>query len=88
MDTIKLQYNRVTRKTTNTPGVDIKWPEFGKTDGIEWIDTSPLKYFDHGAYFQHITDALTNRGYVRGKNLFGASYDFRKAPSNIIKWKT
>lgn len=78
MDNIKLQYNRVTRKTTNTPGVDIKAPEFGKTDGIEWIDTSPLKYFDHGDYFQHITDALANRGYVRGKNLVSIKTLFKQ----------
>lgn len=83
VDKIKLTYSSVTRETSNPRGVDIKLPVWGNTDGIEWIDTSPLKYIDNGAYFEHITKALTNRGYIREKNLFGAPYDFRKGPSMI-----
>lgn len=83
MDKIKLTYSSITRKTTNPSGVAIKLPAWGRTDGIDWIDTSPLKNIDNGAYFEHITEALTNRGYIREKNLFGAAYDFRKGPSMI-----
>lgn len=83
VDKIKLTYSSDTRETSNPRGVDIKLPVWGNTDGIEWIDTSPLKYIDNGAYFEHITKALTNRGYIREKNLFGAPYDFRKGPSMI-----
>lgn len=85
VDTVKLGYNKVTRKTTNTAGVEIKTPPFGNVEGVEWIDSSPMKYFDSGAYFYGITEALVNRGYVRNKNIFGAPYDFRKGPSNNNK---
>ena len=34
------------------------------------------------AYFYHIVEHLVNtHGYVRDKNIHGAPYDFRKAPS-------
>ena len=37
------------------------------------------------SYFYHIADFLVkNLSYVRGKNLRGAPYDFRKAPSEFI----
>lgn len=41
-----------------------------------------------GAYFYHIVQALTIRGYRQELNLFGAPYDFQKGPSKWIgKWK-
>lgn len=83
---MKLHYNNVTRKTKNTDGVEIKLPEWGQTEAIEWIDSRPIvDHFDQGAYFYHIVLALTNRGYTRGVNLFGAPYDFRKGPSKNFK---
>ena len=82
---MKLIYDKVTRKTKSPPGVEIKVPEWGRTEAIEWIDTTPiLDCFDFGAYFHYVADALVNRGYVRGETLFGAPYDFRKGPSNFI----
>lgn len=79
---MKLTYNNITRKTSNTPGVDVLLPKWGDTDDLEWIDTTPLlDNYDYGDYFTHIAVALANRGYVRGTSLFGAPYDFRKGPS-------
>lgn len=81
---MKLTYNNVTRKTENTLGVEITPLEWGRTESIEWLDSMPLvDHLDSGAYFYYIALALTNRGYVRGQNLFGAPYDFRKGPSEL-----
>lgn len=82
VDNIRLTYDNVTRKTRNTPGVEIKLPEFGHTEDLEWVDTTPIiDRYDFGAYFYHIAYALIDRGYSRGNTLFGAPYDFRKGPS-------
>lgn len=82
---MKLTYDNGTRKTHNSDGVKIRLPEFGRTEEIEWIDSTPIvDHFDSGAYYYHLAHALTNRGYVRGKNLFGAAYDFRKGPSKCF----
>ncbi|XP_031619143.1 group XV phospholipase A2-like [Contarinia nasturtii] len=87
IDNMKLHYDNVTRKTRNTYGVEIRLPEFGRTEAIEWLDTTPIvDHFDSGAYYYHLAYALTNRGYVRGKNLFGAPYDFRKGPNENEDW--
>lgn len=81
---MRLTYDNVTRKTKNTPGVEIKLPKWGRTEAIEWLDTTPIiDHLDSGAYFYHISHAMTNRGYARGKTIFGAPYDFRKGPSKI-----
>lgn len=74
VDNVKLIYNRVTRKTRNTPGVHTRVLGWGTVESMEWI-------WIFGAYFNHIAEALIERGYIRGENLFGAPYDFRKAPS-------
>lgn len=79
---MKLTYNNITRKTSNTPGVETVLPKWGDTDDLEWIDTTPvLDRYDYGDYFSNIAVALANRGYSRGSTLFGAPYDFRKGPS-------
>lgn len=54
-------------------------PAWGETQTIEWIG----EYF--GAFYYFIVDALVEKGYVRGENLFGAPYDFRKGPSMCSK---
>ncbi|XP_055306545.1 phospholipase A2 group XV-like, partial [Sitodiplosis mosellana] len=57
------------------------------TEPIEWVDTTPiLDYFDFGAYFYYVADALVKNGYVRGETLFGAPYDFRKGPNENGEW--
>lgn len=80
---MRLSYDNVSRKTNNTPGVEVRLPEWGKTDDLEWVDTTPIAdRYDFGAYFYYIVEALVNRGYVRGADMmFGAPYDFRKGPS-------
>lgn len=79
---MRLTYDNVTRRTNNTPGVEIKLPEWGRTEDLEWVDSTPLvDHWDYGAYYNYIASALVNRGYSRGRTLFGAPFDFRKGPS-------
>lgn len=77
---MKLIYDNVTRTTSNTPGVTIRIPGFGRSEVVEWIDPSYTKSLA-GAYFKDIGNALVARGYQRNVTLRGAPYDFRKAPS-------
>lgn len=82
---MKLNYDNITRTTKNTAGVDVLLPQWGGTESIEWIDTRPVvDRLDSGAYFHHVVQALTKHGYVRGENLVGAPYDFRKGPSKYM----
>lgn len=82
VDNIKLTYDNVTRKTSNSPGVTITVPGWQHTEVMEWIDTTYIvQNYDYGAYYTFIVKALLNVGYQRDINLFGAPYDFRKGPS-------
>lgn len=74
---MKLKYDNITRRTMNTEGVDIKVSSFGDTDSVEWLSRQVM------GYFHLITDALVKNGYVRRQSIFGAPYDFRKAPSKL-----
>lgn len=81
---MKLTYNNVTRKTSNTPGVETQLPKWGDTEDMEMVDSTPIvDNYDYGAYFYYIAAALVKRGYVRGDTIFGAPYDFRKGPSEF-----
>ena len=71
-----LQYDNKTRTTSNPKGVQVRVPGFGGTHSIEQL-TSGSSY----PYFAYIAEALVSLGYVRNKNLKGAPFDFRKAPS-------
>jgi len=81
VDNLRLVYNNKTKMTENSPGVDILIKNFGLTDSVEYIDSSKLSIT---TYFGAIADALVkNAGYVRGLNLKGAPYDWRKAPNEL-----
>lgn len=77
-----MTYDPKSRTTSNTPGVEIRVPGWSTTDTMEWIDTTYIvQNYDFGAYYTYIVNALVTKGYQRGKNIFGAPYDFRKGPS-------
>ncbi|XP_065075237.1 phospholipase A2 group XV-like [Ochlerotatus camptorhynchus] len=83
IDNIRLIYNRTTRKTQNSPGVEIRIPGFGTSETVEWIDPSHASV---GAYFVNIGNALVHNGYKRDLSIRGAPYDFRKAPNENKEW--
>lgn len=78
VDNMKLVYNSKTRKTSNSPGVEIRVPGFGNTSTVEWLDPSQAS---PSAYFKSIANALVALGYERGVSVRGAPYDFRRAPN-------
>lgn len=84
IDNVLLIYDNVTRTTRNSPGVQIRVPGWGDPEVVEWLDPS---HASAGTYFKDIGNALVSIGYERRKNLFGAPYDFRKAPSQSNQTK-
>lgn len=83
IENVKLQYDNITRTTHNTPGVKIRIPGWGDSEVVEWIDPTKAK---SGSYFNVIGDQLVAMGYERKRNVFGAPYDFRKAPNENGEW--
>lgn len=81
VDNLRLVYDNNTRTTRNANGVDIKVNNFGQTDTLEYLDSSHI----YGtSYFAYMVNALvTKLNYVKGKEIRGAPYDWRKAPNEL-----
>ncbi|KAI3465245.1 hypothetical protein Pfo_021908 [Paulownia fortunei] len=58
----------------NAPGVETRVPHFGSTQALLYLDPN-LKHIT--SYMEPLVRSLEEVGYVSGKNLFGAPYDFR-----------
>ena len=81
VDNLRLVYDNKTRTTSNSPGVQTLVKGFGHTDTIEYLDNFS---FSVASYFAPIVNALVdNYNYVRGVNVRGAPYDWRKAPNEL-----
>lgn len=80
---MKLLYDNVTRKTSNSPGVELRIPGWGDPFSVEWLDPSKAS---SGSYFKDIGNTLVAMGYERNVSIRGAPYDFRKAPSKILNF--
>ncbi|XP_017153542.2 group XV phospholipase A2-like [Drosophila miranda] len=78
IDNIKLYYDKATRTTHNTPGVETRIPGWGNPEVVEWIDPTRNSA---GAYFKDIANVLVGMGYERKLNIRGAPFDFRRAPN-------
>jgi len=76
VDNVRLVYNRDTHTTSDAPGVETRIPGFGNTSSVEFIDKSMRSF---STYFAMIVAGLVPQGYVRGENIHGAPYDFRRA---------
>lgn len=64
------------------PGLDVHAHDFGGTSGLEnIIEIGFLKVMDS---FEPMVDFLVSKGYIVGKNLFGAPYDWRIALPGLI----
>jgi len=78
-----LKYDNVTHTTSNADGVDIRVPGFGDTDTVSYLDPSKWSL---SQYFHNIIDMAVSLGYVKGKNLHGAPFDFRKSPNEFQEY--
>ncbi|XP_057693755.1 phosphatidylcholine-sterol acyltransferase isoform X2 [Corythoichthys intestinalis] len=76
IDNIRLVYNRTTRQSFNSPGVQVRVPGFGQTYPIEFLDNNNL-----AGYFHTMVKHLVNIGYTRNETVRGAPYDWRLTPS-------
>jgi len=79
-DNMRLRYDNKSRTTHDNEGVEIRVPGWGKPKYVEYLDSAEDTT---GLYFGKIADKLVKTGYVRGRNLFGAPYDFRKAANEL-----
>jgi len=83
-DNMRLIYNSTTHTTYNAPGVETRIPGFGNdTASVEWIDKSMRSY---STYFSLIVSKILPFGYIRGENLHGAPYDFRRAANEHAEY--
>jgi len=78
VDNMRMSYNNVTRRSSDSPGVETRIPGFGNSSTVEYLDPSQ-RFFS--VYFANIVAKVINKhqGYVRGENIHGAPYDFRQA---------
>lgn len=76
-DRTSLVYDSHTDEYYNAPGVETRVPYFGSTEGIKYLDPY-LKSIT--PYTSSLVESLEDVGYVGGKSLFGASYDFCYGP--------
>ncbi len=74
----RMVYDNLTRTSSDSPGVRIRVPGFGNTSTVEVLDSNEVRLTK---YFKDIADAAVKWGYRRNKDIRGAPYDFRKAPS-------
>ncbi|GFQ96262.1 phospholipase A2 group XV [Trichonephila clavata] len=91
VDNMRLIYNNETRRTTNSPGVDVRVPGFGDTSSMEWLDPQKvaipyIQRMIYGNYYDDIVNDLVSVGYKRNVDLRGAPYDFRKAPNEMEEY--
>lgn len=81
VDNLRLLYDNQTNTSHNREGVDIMVKDFGNTSTVEFLDSSQ---YSITVYFGAIANALVKKyDYVRGLNIRGAPYDWRKAPNEM-----
>ncbi|PSR99925.1 Lecithin-cholesterol acyltransferase-like [Actinidia chinensis var. chinensis] len=69
-----LHYDAVLDDYRNTPGVETRVPHFGSTESLLYLNPRLKKIT---TYMESLVKSLEQIGYIDGKNLFGAPYDFR-----------
>ncbi|XP_024912356.1 phosphatidylcholine-sterol acyltransferase [Cynoglossus semilaevis] len=81
IDNIRLVYDRTTRRSSNSPGVQVRVPGFGQTYPVEFLDNNRLT-----GYFHTMVNHLVNMGYVRNETVRSAPYDWRLAPNENVEY--
>lgn len=80
-DNMRLHYNMTTRRTQNSPGVEIRPTNFGSLDSVDYLDILRVPQTD---YFDEIIATLEKmNGFTRNVDMVGAGFDFRKAPNEL-----
>ncbi|KDP41597.1 hypothetical protein JCGZ_16004 [Jatropha curcas] len=75
-DRMMLNYDKDLDDYYNAPGIETRVPNFGSTQSLLYLDPRPIvKHIS--AYMAPLVESLEQIGYVNGKTLFGAPYDFR-----------
>ena len=72
----RLKYDVSTNSYYNNSHVKIHVPGFGKTSGVEYLDPGLI---DLIPYMHDMVEYFVDRGYVRGKSIRAAPYDWRLA---------
>jgi len=78
IDNFKLVWDMKSMTASNSEGVLTRTQGWGDTSTIETLDTNGLV-----KYTRPMIDYLVSIGYVKGKDLRGAPYDFRYSPEYI-----
>ncbi len=74
----RLKYDSQTNSYANLPGVQVRVPGFGDTNTVEFLDDNEN---EHSAYFQTLVEYFEGKGYVKGKTIRAAPYDWRLGAS-------
>ena len=81
IDNMRLYYNKTSRATYNSEGVEIRPTNFGSIDSVDYLDIYRIPKTD---YFDRIISTLeTRNGFVRNVDMVAAPFDFRKAPNEL-----
>ena len=74
---VRLRYDVSTNSYYNNSRVKIHVTGFGKTSGVEYLN--PGRIFNFVPYLHDMVEYFVDRGYVRGKSIRAAPYDWRLA---------
>ena len=77
----RLQYDSATNNYSAEAGVTVSVPGFGNTSTVEFLNTSTFDPVDPSAldYLHTFVDYFVQRGYVHGRSIRAAPYDWRLA---------
>lgn len=82
-DNIRLAYNSSSQTIGNSPGVEVRTPDFGSTKSVTYLDPS---LYHPGEYFADMVDAFEKIGLEDGVSLRAAPFDFRYAPNSAQEY--
>ena len=75
----RLSFDRNTSQySSSDDDIIVTVPGFGDTNTVERLSTGLIPV----PYFKEFVEHFVERGYVRGKNIRAAPYDWRLAPGN------
>jgi lysophospholipase-3 len=85
---LDLKFNATTREFYNTKGIKLQPRDFGGVTGVDYVARWPTGSGAFvGPYFAPLINALQTIGFVPGKNIRGAPYDWRLGydPENLYE---